>query len=148
MQKLLVIVICLFFPIFAFPDLNPLWQLTLAGILYEIKIAICLIAISIIAVFWSVVTFFKFLLRGFQFNHFVEVALSLLIFFGALAITKSILRNLHQRPLRLLRGEFSLVDDIKKTPTKLNQFKNDIITITSTIRKLVMKNKMKNKMVE
>lgn len=49
MQKILLIIACFFLPIFIFPDFHSIFKLVIVGIIYELKIAIALLILSLIA---------------------------------------------------------------------------------------------------
>jgi hypothetical protein len=136
MQKTLLTVICFFFPLFVFPDVNPILQLLLVGILYEAKITVGLMLLSLLAGFWSIIAFFKFLLGGLRFAHFIEMVIAIGICWAAFSGAKYKFRNLHQRPLRLLRGEISLIPDFQKIKQDWAQTKRSLVLLSITIKKI------------
>lgn len=51
--------------------------------------------------------------RNLKLRRFVELAVSIGSCWGAFSLAKYKLKNIHQRPLRLLRGELSLIPDFQ-----------------------------------
>jgi hypothetical protein len=76
-----------------------------------------------LAGFWSVIAFFKLLLGGLRFNHFIELVIVIGICCTTFIGVKYKFKNLHQRPLRLLRGEISLIPDFQRAKSDWQQAK-------------------------
>jgi uncharacterized membrane protein (GlpM family) len=136
MQKLLLTVSCFFFPIFIFPDFNLIFQVFIVGIIYEAKVAIGLMLLSLLAGFWSIIAFFRLLFSGLRLKYCVELAIAVGICWGSYAYAKNKFKNLHQRPLRLLRGEISLIPDFQKIKNDWRQAKCSIVVFRRAIQKL------------
>jgi hypothetical protein len=136
MQKLLLTVICFFLPNFVFQDFNPALHLILVGILYEVKVIIGLILLSLLAGFWSFIVFFKLLFGGLRFKHFIELAIAIGICCTAFRGVKSNFKYLHQRPLRLLRGKILPIPDFQKVKSNWQQTEKSFVIFIRTIQRL------------
>lgn len=127
MQKLLFSAICFFFPVFLLPNLEPIITLLKIGIIYELKIALTFFAFSLIACIWSIVAFFKFLFGGFQFKHLMEFILSVAFCWFAFSYSKYLVKNLHQRPVKILRSKLSYLADFQNLKHDYVQAKNNLL---------------------
>jgi hypothetical protein len=134
MQKTLLTITCFFFPIIIFPDITPIIQLVIAVILYEAKAAIVLLFISLCAAVWSFMALIKFLFSGFRIRHLIELTISILVCIGAASGTKAILKNIHKRPVRILRMKLSLLSDFYKLKNDLAETRHCIIAIRNQFR--------------
>lgn len=134
MQKKLLTVICFFFPVIIFPDINPIIQLVIAVVLYEAKAALTFLFISLCAAVWSFITLIRFLFSGFKLRHLIEFAIIILVCISTAAATKTILKNIHKRPARIIRMKLSIISDFYRLKNDLAQIRHYVFVIRNQIR--------------
>lgn len=136
MQKNTFIIICFLSPIIIFPDLNPIIEVIIAGLLWECKLAFGLLLVSIISVTWIIISLFNFLFSGFRLRHFLHLVLSVGICYSTYKMAKHITLNLYKRPLKLLDHKLKLSIDIQRIWHEYLQIRSEVTSLIETSMKL------------
>lgn len=127
MQKILLTITFFFFPVFIFPDLEPVIKLVIIGLIYEIKVVIVLLVTSFLAGVYSIITSIRFLFSGLKAKYIFRPLLSIIICCGTFIVARNKMRKFAKRPFGQLRGAFLSFYHFQTLRQEFIELRNTII---------------------